>query len=181
MRRFSAVVHTVPHGYLCWLPRFVPRVPGDVKEDHHLVTQDQMRELKELVGEKFREQDDVNREVQCALDAKKDKRKGELRSSHCVLLWLLVFHGLISCSRWYRGRSLTIYRYHYILLGSSRVAGSRGSIPAAGDCIFRKYRPLCTNSFVTWRFVHPPPAHKTFSWNLLLRPRLLTAVKQPLW
>lgn len=45
--------------------------------DQHQVTQQQVRELKALVDERFSEEDVINREVQGALDAKKDKRRGQ--------------------------------------------------------------------------------------------------------
>jgi len=88
-RSFAGLVYTVPCGYLCLLSCFARRLPGECKEDHHPVTQAQMREFKELVDEKFVE-------VQGALDAKKDKRRGELGFSQCVRVWILAFSRPVS-------------------------------------------------------------------------------------
>lgn len=70
----------------CSLSCFLRRVPGDFKEDHHPVTQDQMREFAAL-------QDERLHRVEMALDTKKDKRKGELVFSFFFFVRLLAFNG----------------------------------------------------------------------------------------
>jgi len=70
-----AIVHD-SHSFVllpCVLSRFMPRVPGDVEGDHHPVTRSQLsaqlREFAALQNERLSE-------MEIALDAKKDKRKG---------------------------------------------------------------------------------------------------------
>jgi len=78
--------------------------------DHHAVTQAQLRELMALQDERVREQDRLS-EMEMALDAKKDKRRGELARSlvfstrSCVRL--LTFAGLfVSVCCWYERGSV---------------------------------------------------------------------------
>ena len=83
-------------------------VPGAVAvADHHPVTHAQLREFIALQDERHREHDDRHREhdanqsrLQRALDAKKDKRRGELTRSRRSLVffcaWILALDDLLS-------------------------------------------------------------------------------------
>ena len=74
------VIHTVPTRCRCLLSPFVSlsEPAATAAADHLPVTQHQLREFAALQDERHREHDADHSQLQRTLDAKKDKRRGEI-------------------------------------------------------------------------------------------------------